>query len=129
MILKEMDISIARYVVIESMENYALKKISEKHFERLYKKYYEEQAELESTIKNCREEIDNYNKNKIDTNNFLKMIKKYTDIEELTTPMINEFIEKIIVHEATRGRKGEQRKQEIHVYFNFIGDFKNIEVG
>ena len=107
------------------MENYALKKISEKHFERLYKKYYEEQAELESTIKNCREEIDNHNKNKIDTNNFLKMIKKYTDIEELTTPMINEFIEKIIVHEATRGRKGE----EIHVYFNFIGDFKNIEVG
>ena len=41
------------------------------------------------------------------------MIKKYTDIEELTTPMINEFIEKVIVHEATRGRKGEQRKQEI----------------
>ena len=62
MILKEMDISIARYVVIESMENYALKKISEKHFERLYKKYYEEQAELESTIKICREEIDNHNK-------------------------------------------------------------------
>ncbi|WP_338073219.1 DUF4368 domain-containing protein [Aerococcus christensenii] len=80
-------------------------------------------------MKICREEIDNHNKNKIDTNNFLKMIKKYTDIEELTTPMINEFIEKIIAHGATRGRKGEQRKQEIHVYFNFIGDFKNIEVG
>jgi len=73
--------------------------------------------------------MDNHNKNKINTNNFLKMIKKYTDIEELTTPMINEFIEKVIVHESTRGRKGEQRKQEIHVYFNFIGNFKSIEVG
>ena len=29
---------------------------------------------------------------------FLSLAKKYTDFSELTTPMINEFIEKIIVH-------------------------------
>lgn len=29
---------------------------------------------------------------------FLELAKKYTDFSELTTPMINEFVEKIIVH-------------------------------
>ena len=50
------------------------------------------------------------------------MIEKYADIEELTVPMINEYIKKIVVHEATRGRKGKDRKQQVDVYFNFIGN-------
>ena len=48
--------------------------------------------------------------------------KKYTDIEELTVPMINEYIEKVVVHEATGGRQGKYRKQQVDVYFNFIGN-------
>ena len=51
------------------------------------------------------------------------MIEKYTDIEELTVPMINEYIEKVVVHEATGGRQGKKnRKQQVDVYFNFIGN-------
>ena len=50
------------------------------------------------------------------------MIEKYIDIEELTVPMINEYIEKVVVHEATGGRKGKDRKQQVDVYFNFIGN-------
>ena len=49
------------------------------------------------------------------------MIEKYTDIEELIIPMINDYIEKVVVHEATEGRKGTDRKQQVDVYFNFIG--------
>ena len=47
---------------------------------------------------------------------------QYTDIEELTVPMINEYIEKVVVHEATGERKGKYRKQQVDVYFNFIGN-------
>ena len=36
--------------------------------------------------------------------------------------MINEYIEKVVVHEATGGRKGKYRKQQVDVYFNFIGN-------
>ena len=37
--------------------------------------------------------------------------------------MINEFIEKIIIHE--RDRKGSQTsKQKIEIYFNFIGNYE-----
>lgn len=39
------------------------------------------------------------------------MIEKYTNIGELTVPMKNEYIEKVVVHEATEGRKGKERKQ------------------
>ena len=44
------------------------------------------------------------------------------NIDELTVPMINEYIEKVVVHEATGGRKGKDRKQQVDVYFNFIGN-------
>ena len=33
--------------------------------------------------------------------------------------MINEYIEKVVVHEATGGRKGKDRKQQVDVYFNY----------
>ena len=50
------------------------------------------------------------------------MIEKYIVIEELTVPTINEYIEKVVVHEATGGRQGKYRKQQVDVYFNFIGN-------
>ena len=50
---------------------------------------------------------------------FLTLAKKYTDFSELTTPMINEFIEKIIVH-APEKVDGD-RTQEVDIYLKFIG--------
>lgn len=50
------------------------------------------------------------------------MIEKYIVIEELTVPTINKYIEKVVVHEATGGRQGKYRKQQVDVYFNFIGN-------
>ena len=50
------------------------------------------------------------------------MIEKYIVIEELIVPTINEYIEKVVVHEATGGRQGKYRKQQVDVYFNFIGN-------
>ena len=52
------------------------------------------------------------------------MIEKYTDIDELTVPKINEYIEKVVVHEATGGRQGKNRIQQVDVYFNFIGNIQ-----
>lgn len=36
--------------------------------------------------------------------------------------MINEYIEKVVVYEATGGRQDKNRKQQVDVYFNFIGN-------
>ncbi len=42
--------------------------------------------------------------------------------EKKSIKMINEYIEKVVVHESTGGRKGKDRKQQVDVYFNFIGN-------
>lgn len=47
---------------------------------------------------------------------------KYENFDKLTIAMLNEFIEKILVHE--RDRKGSiQTTQEVEIYFNFVGRF------
>ena len=53
---------------------------------------------------------------------FPALAKKYTDFSELTTPMINEFIDKIIVH-APEKVDGD-RVQEVEIYLKFIGRFE-----
>ena len=51
----------------------------------------------------------------------MTLAKKYTDFSELTTPMINEFIDKIIVHAPDRS--DGDRVQEVDIYLKFIGKF------
>ena len=53
---------------------------------------------------------------------FVRLVKKYWDFEELTTPMLNDFIEKVVIHEAEVGRT-KDRTQQVDIYFNFIGNF------
>ena len=43
-------------------------------------------------------------------------------VQDATTTMLNEFVEKILVHE--RARKGSQdTTQEVEIYFNFVGKY------
>jgi len=49
----------------------------------------------------------------------MELVRKYTDFSELTTPMIHEFINKIVVHEADKST-GE-RIQQIDIYLKYVG--------
>jgi hypothetical protein len=54
--------------------------------------------------------------------NFIKLVERYTDFTEITVTMLNEFIEKIVVHE--RDRKGAiDSPQTVEIHLNFIGEF------
>ena len=53
---------------------------------------------------------------------FLKLVKKYENITELTPAMINEFIDKILVHEPQG--KGADRTTEVEIYLNYVGQFQ-----
>ena len=94
-------------------------KIPDKHFERLLAEYDREQTALETEIEDLQEQIDSFNEDSTKADKFIAVVRRYTDFTELTTPMLNEFIEKVVVHEATGGRT--DRKQKIDVYFNFVG--------
>lgn len=81
--------------------------------------YEKEQAELEQSIKTCREQLTQYDEDTDRTEEFLALVHKYTDITELTPVIINEFVDKILVHKAEK-IDGE-RVMEIEIYLNFIG--------
>ena len=100
-------------------EGNATGKIPDKHFERLLAEYDREQTALETEIEGLQEQIDSFNEDSTKADKFIAVVRRYTDFTELTTPMLNEFIEKVVVHEATGGRT--DRKQKIDVYFNFVG--------
>ncbi len=102
-------------------EAYANDKLSEKRFETLCTDYEREQDELVIIIEDIKEQLVSFNEDTDRANQFLELAKSYTDFEKLTTPMINEFIEKIIVHAVDKS-SGE-RIQEVEIYLKFIGKF------
>lgn len=50
---------------------------------------------------------------------FIELVHRYTDFTELTTPMIHEFIDKIVVHEADKSTG--DRIQQIDIYLKYVG--------
>jgi hypothetical protein len=67
----------------------------------------------------------------MDTGSFLALIRKYTRFEELTNAMLNEFVDKIVVHECVwsegrhpvNNRPMGSRSQQVDVYLKHIGKF------
>ena len=100
-------------------ESYANGKISEKRFEVLSAGYEQEQEELEATVQREQAELDSFHADTDRADKFLELVKKYTDFSVLTTPMLLEFVDKILVH-APEKVDGE-RVQEIDIYLRFIG--------
>lgn len=100
-------------------EDNAMGKLPDRRYEMLSSDYEKEQQELEISMQEMREKIAQFEDDTDRTEEFLSLVHKYTDIRELTAPVINEFVDKVLVHKAER-TCGE-RVQEIEVYLNFIG--------
>lgn len=63
-----------------------------------------------------------YEQSRKSAEKFIALIDKYENFDTLTNTMLNEFVEKILVHE--RARKGSQdTTQEVEIYFNFVGRY------
>lgn len=104
-------------------EDMILEKIPSSRYEILNSQYETEQRVLSKEIKDLELVISRYEKETDKVKKFISLISRYENFDELTTTMINEFVEKIIVHE--RDRKGSQTsKQKIEIYFNFIGNYE-----
>lgn len=102
-------------------EAYASEKISEKRFEMLSGEYEQEQETLEATIAQEQAELDAFEADTAKVDQFMELARKYTDSSVLTTPMIYEFVDKILVHAPDRSSR--ERTQEVEIYLKFIGKF------
>ncbi|MCL1997106.1 MAG: recombinase family protein [Defluviitaleaceae bacterium] len=103
-------------------ESYALEKIPENHFTDLLKGYDAEQTTLDSDIERLQSEIDTFNTDSVRADRFMELVKKHTEFKELTPILLNEFIEKVIIHEADKSTG--RRVQKVDIYLNFIGNFE-----
>lgn len=104
-------------------EDMILEKIPSSRYEILNSQYETEQRALSKEIEDLEFVISRYEKETDKVRKFISLISRYENFDELTYSMINEFVEKIIIHE--RDRKGSQTsKQKIEIYFNFIGNYE-----
>ena len=103
-------------------EDNILGKLSDSRYVTLDAQYEKEQSELTAEISTLEKAIKSYETHEKNANRFIALIDKYENFDKLTIAMLNEFIEKILVHE--RDRKGSiQTTQEVEIYFNFVGRF------
>lgn len=97
-------------------------KLPEARYDLLSDDYEQEQAVLRTALADDEAALAQFTADTARVDQFLAPAKKYTDFTELTTPMINEFIDKIIVHAPTRDEYGD-RCQQVEIHLNFIGKF------
>jgi site-specific DNA recombinase len=103
-------------------EDKILGKLPESRFATLDARYADEQDELSGEIEELEQAVTGYEHKQQSAEKFIALIDKYENFDTLTTTMLNEFVEKIVVHE--RDRKGSQdTTQEVEIYFNFVGKY------
>ena len=103
-------------------EGNASGKIPDRQFEKLMVQYDSEQQELEERVKEIEVSIHEIQQESENGQQFVHLVQKYRDLTEIDQTALNEFIDKVVVHEATGGRTAD-RSQQIDIYFNFIGQF------
>ena len=103
-------------------EDNILGKLPDERYTILDGQYSKEQKDLSAEIADMEAELSGYEEGRRSAEKFIALVDKYQNFEELTTYMLNEFVEKIVVHE--RDRKGSiETTQEVEIYFNFIGKY------
>lgn len=109
-------------IIKKLYESFAVGRISDERFDSLLAEYETEQQGLAASVSEAEQRLFCFEEDTDRAEQFLSLAKKYTDFSELTTPMINEFIDKIIVHAPER--IDGDRVQEVEIYLKFIGRFE-----
>ena len=103
-------------------EDNVLGKLPDARYAVLDAQYAKEQAALTAEIATLEKAVGDYEKHEKSADRFITLIDKYQNFDKLTNTMLNEFVDKILVHE--RARKGSRETtQEVEIFFNFVGRF------
>ena len=99
-------------------------RISDERFTELSADYEAEQKELKERAAVLQGELSRTLEATANAEKFMKVVRKYTSFEELTPTLLREFVEKIVIHESEAldgKRRGKLRRQEIEIYYSFVG--------
>lgn len=112
-------------------EDKALGKIDETMFISMTEGYGQERLDLRAKTNALQAELDAFDADSVRADKFTEIVRRYTSLEELTTPMLNELVDKVMIHEChwSEGNTGEggrprgARTQRVDVHLKYIGSF------
>ena len=111
-------------IITRLFEQNALGVVSDERYISMSANYEKEQSGLKAKIAELQGKIDS-SKNAVD--NLVKLFSamtRYVDVPELDRAMLNELIDKIVVHEATS--KKVNRAQKLDIYYRLVGQLPRI---
>lgn len=94
-------------------------RISAERFDKLSLEYEDEQRKVKQTIEELQALIDTGEQTEFDLQQFLKNVRKYTDPKELTPELLNDLVDKIVIHASDKS--SGKRKQKIEIYYKAAG--------
>ena len=88
-------------IIQKLYEDNLLGKISDERFVKLSQSYEEEQKQLQTSISDLTEKLAQQQEDSLNISKFMARISKYTELPELTVEIVNELIDKIVIHKPT----------------------------
>ena len=101
-------------------EDRAAGRLDDENYTMLSGRYRNEQQSVNERVDLLRTKLEQSEQDKQGAERWLALIEKYEAIDELTTPLLNELIDKIVVHQAHKDENGNT-VQDIDIYYRFVG--------
>jgi DNA invertase Pin-like site-specific DNA recombinase len=101
-------------------EDRAAGRLDEDNYTMLSGRYRAEQAVVSERAEVCKAKLSQSEQHKQGAVEWLRLIEKYVEFNELSAPLLNELIDKILVHQAHKDENGNTVR-EIEIYYRFVG--------
>lgn len=107
-------------IISRLYEDNVLWRIGDERYESMSQSYELEQVEIKKALPILKSKIDELKRQSDCADNFINVIKKYTIIDKLDASILNELIDKIVVHHREKTEDGSTF-QQIEIYYRFVG--------
>lgn len=107
-------------IISRLYEDNVLGRIGDERYESMSQSYELEQVEIKKALPILKSKIDELKRQSDCADNFINVIKKYTIIDKLDAAILNELIDKIVVHYKEQAEDG-RTFQQIEIYYRFVG--------
>ena len=101
-------------------EDNALGKLPDDRYVQMSNRFESELHTLMTSVSGINEELNKYSFQNDETEKFTKIIDQYTDIKELDSEIINELIDKVLVHH--KEEIDGNTYQQVEIYYKFVGN-------
>ena len=94
-------------------------KLADERFFTLSQDYEKEQKELREKMISLQAELTEQEQQATDIQRFVTKCRKYVRLKELTPTILNELVDKVLIHAPVKS--GGKRTQDIEIAYNFVG--------